>query len=308
LDLALKKFGMNQSLVDPCVYFKVYGIKRTYLAVYIDDFMIFSNDLDTKSFLKSELKNRFQMTDLGEAKFCVGIRITRDREHGVIYLDQDRHILDLLAKFSMADCKPVMTPCDINKKLTFEMCPTTLSEKQDMANVPYQEAIGGLLYLSQGTRPDISYTVNMLSKFNKNPGRQHWEAVKRVMRYLKGTLHAKLKFSKDGNPSIFSYTDSDWASDEDDRRSCTGHVFIKQGGAISWNSKRQPTIALSSTEAEYMALSSCAQEALFYRQLETDLGSSISDIGTKVYCDNKGAIDLSKSSGFNARTKHMAYN
>lgn len=185
------------------------------------------------------------------------------------------------------------------------MCPVMLSEKQAMKDVPYQEAIGGLLYLSQGTRPDIAYTVNMLSKYNNNPGRPHWEAVKRVMRYLKGTLHARLKFSKDGNPNIVSFTDSDWASDEDDRRSCTGHAFVKQGGAISWNSKRQPTVALSSTEAEYMALSSCAQEALFFRQLESNLGSSVSGESTQVFCDNKGAIDLSKTTGYNARTKHI---
>lgn len=304
LDLALKQFGLKQSNVDPCVYFKVVGKQRTYLAVYVDDFIILSNHLDTRKILKSELSKRFQMKDLGEVQFCVGIRITRDRQNGIIHIDQERHILDLLAKFNMSDCKPVSTPCDINKKLTIEMCPVTLSEKQDMANIPYREAVGGLLYLSQGTRPDIAYTVNMLSKYNHNPGRQHWEAVKRVMRYLKGTFQAKIKFSKDGSGSIVSYTDSDWASDEDDRRSCTGHVLVKQGGAISWSSKRQPTVALSSTEAEYMALSSCTQETLFFRQLEFELDSSSSD-STRVYCDNKGAIDLSKSIGFNARTKHI---
>lgn len=305
LDSALKMFGLNQSLVDPCVYFRVDGNKRTYLALFVDDFIIFSNDLEMKTNLKSQLKNRFLMNDLGEAKFCVGIRITRDRQHGIIYLDQERHILDLLAKFGMADSKPVSTPCDINKRLTKEMCPVTLSEKEDMANVPYQEAIGGLLYLTQGTRPDIAYTVNMLSKFNHNPGRQHWEAVKRVMRYLKGTLHAKLKFSKDGDSNIISYTDSDWASDLDDRRSCTGHVLVKQGGAITWSSKRQPTIALSSTEAEYMSLSSCAKDTLFFRQLEINLDSSTSNQSSRIYCDNQGAITLSNSVGYNARTKHI---
>lgn len=132
LHSALKKFGMKQCLVDPCVYYKVCGVKRTYLAIYVDDFILFSNDLETKVFLKSELENRFQMKDLGEAKFCVGIRIARDREHGFIFLDQERHIVDLLAKFNMSDCKPVSTPCDVNKKLTKDMCPVTLSEKQDV--------------------------------------------------------------------------------------------------------------------------------------------------------------------------------
>lgn len=304
LDQALKQIGFHQSTMDPCVYFHINGHKRTYIGVYVDDSMVFSNDTELKQFLKAELFRRFDMKDLGEAKFCLGLRINRDRENGIIYLDQRRHIVDLLHKFNMTECNPKFVPADVHQKLSIEMCPKTSREKEMMANVPYQEAVGSLLYISQGSRPDITYAVHSVSRFNHNPGMVHWEAVKRIMRYLKATLEAKLVFSKASNSNISGYCDADWAADLDERRSCTGYAFIKQGAAISWNSKRQPTVALSSAEAEYMSLSACIQEALWYRQLISNLDSS-TDNNITILCDNKSAIDLSGSNGYNARTKHI---
>lgn len=170
----------------------------------------------------------------------------------------------------MNDCKSVSTPADPNQKLTKDMCPKSEKEMEEMASIPYHEAVGGLLYIAQGTRPDIAYAVNTVSKFNVNPGKPHWAPVKRIFRYLKGTISAKLEYSKDGNQETISYCDADWASDTDDRRSTTGYCFLRQKGAISWSSKRQKTIALSTTEAEYMSLSTIAQEALWLRQFENE--------------------------------------
>lgn len=304
LDHALKEIGFHQSTMDPCVYFQINQHKRTYVAIYVDDLMIFSNDIEFKQFLKTELFRRFDMKDLGEAKFCLGLRISRDRANGIIYLDQRRHIVDLLHRFNMIECNSTFLPADCNQKLTIEMCPKTSIEMEMMSSVPYQEAVGSLLYISQGSRPDITYAVHSVSRFNHNPGKAHWEAVKRIMRYLKGTLEAKLSFSKASNSKVSGYCDADWAADLDERRSCTGYAFIKQGGAISWNCKRQPTIALSSAEAEYMSLSACTQEALWFRQLISNLDSS-TDNSITILCDNKSAIDLSGSNGYNARTKHI---
>lgn len=227
------------------------------------------------------------MKDLGEAKFCLGLRITRDRANGIIYLDQRRHIEDLLRKFNMTECKPVLLPADPNQRLSKAMSPTTSAEKELMSQVPYQEAVGGLLYIAQGSRPDVTYAVNSVSRFNNNPGKPHWEAVKRIIRYLKGTIDAKLTFSKASKLNVSGYCDADWAGDLDERLSCTGYVFVSQGGAISWNSKRQSTVALSSAEAEYMSLSACTQEALWFRQLELDLSGQ--DNVTTIFCDNKSA-------------------
>lgn len=305
LDGALKEIGFYQSSLDPCVYFQIKDQLRTYIAVYVDDSMIFSNDLELKRFLKNELFRRFHMKDLGEATFCLGLRITRDRANGIIYLDQRRHIEDLLQKFNMENCKPAIVPADPNQHLSKAMSPKTSIDKESMSHVPYQEAVGGLLYISQGSRPDITYAVHSVSRFNNEPGRPHWEAVKRILRYLKGTVDAKLMFTKASRSNIVGYCDADWARDLDERRSCTGYVFVKQGAPISWNSKRQSTVALSSAEAEYMSLSACTQEALWFRQFEMDFSSSSTGSAVNIYCDNKSAIDLSETNGYNARTKHI---
>lgn len=188
LDQALKEIGFRQSSMDPCIYFRINGQMRTYIAIYVDDFMVFSNDTELKKFLTAELFRRFEMKYLGEAKFCLGLRITRDRKNGTIYLDQHRHIMDLLEKFNMTECNATLLPADPNQKLSTDMCPKTSTEVENMSRIPYQEAVGSLLYISQGSRPDITFAVHSVSRFNQNPGKLHWEAVKRIMRYLKGSF------------------------------------------------------------------------------------------------------------------------
>ena len=161
------------------------------------------------------------------------------------------------------------------------------------------------MYLSQGTRPDITYIVNSLSRYNGQPTSEHWSAVKRVLRYLKGTINMKLTYKKNEDKNIFGYCDADWANDIEDRRSCTGYIFMFQGAAISWNSKKQQTIALSCTEAEYMSLSSAVQEALWLKQLQEEFWPNLKGIHTILYCDNQSAISLSGNSMYHARSKHI---
>lgn len=287
LDSNLKRNGFQRSLVDPCVYFDINSTKMTFVAVFIDDLLIFSNDDTKKLFLKTKLRERFKMTDLGEAKFCVGLRITRD------------------PKFNMVECNTVSTPMDLNQKLSKNMSPQSSSEREEMSMVPYRELVGGLLYISQGTRPDISFAVNTLSIFNNNPGKAHWIAAKRVLRYLKATIDTKLQYSKDELSNFSAFCDADWASNIDDRRSCSGYVFLSQGGAISWCSRRQPTIALSTTEAEYMALSSTVQESSWLNQFEGQFNFGGERQPIRIFCDNTSALDLAKTTGYSARTKHI---
>ncbi|XP_077265780.1 uncharacterized protein LOC143899395 [Temnothorax americanus] len=198
----------------------------------------------------------------------------------------------------MVDCKPVSTPCDPNQKLTKGLMPMDKAEAEEMKSVPYREAIGSLLYASQRTRPDIAYAVNLVSRFCQEPRRIHWIALKRILRYLKGTLTVKLVYSKDGNRKIEGYSDSDWANDESDRHSFTGNIFKFQGGPISWQNKKQRTAALSTTEAEYMALSATSQEALWLRELAMELDSDAVSSGITIYCDNKRAVDLAKNATY----------
>lgn len=235
------------------------------------------------------------MKDIEPASQCVGLHITRDREK--VMIDQEKYIKEILARFRMSDCKPVKTPFEVGMKLNKR-------GEEEKFDCLYQQAIGSLLYVAQGTRPDIAYAVNTLSRFNKNPSTDHWSAVKRVFRYLQGTKDLKLVYTKDGNEEITGFCDADWASDVHDRKSCTGYLFILQGGAISWRSHKQQTVALSTAEAEYMAMSSAAQEALWLRQLHGELGLQLENPLT-IFSDNQSAIKLTTNDCYLPRSKHI---
>uniref|UniRef100_A0ABD2WHA3 Reverse transcriptase Ty1/copia-type domain-containing protein n=1 Tax=Trichogramma kaykai TaxID=54128 RepID=A0ABD2WHA3_9HYME len=169
-----------------------------------------------------------------------------------MFLSQRHYAENILRRFRMQDCHGVNTPMDINQKLSKLMSKEHVSPESP--NFPYQEAIGTLLYLSQTSRPDICFEASFLSSFNQEPKGAHIKAVKRVMRYIQGTKDAKIAFDPDSKQGLVGYCDSDWANNVDNRRSVSGYIFMFQGGPISWASRRQKTVALSSCEAEYMAL------------------------------------------------------
>lgn len=302
IDMTLREMGLSRSKLDPCIYYKIVDSSNMFfLAIYVDDLVLFTNNQETKQYFKEELHKKFKIKDLGDINYCLGIHVERDRTKGILYLDQRKYIQEVLNKFGMSDCKSVQTPMDLNTKLI-----GTTENAEILDNVPYQEIIGCLLYISQVTRPDISYVINMLSKYNKKPEMQHWVALKRVMRYLKGTLDYRLSYKQNCEETMaHGYCDADWASSGDDRRSCTGYTFLFQGGTISWNSRRQPTVALSTTEAEYMSLSSCVQEALWLKQFQEDLWPQLKNKALVIYSDNQSSIKLSGSDGYHSRTKHI---
>lgn len=161
-----------------------------------------------------------------------------------------------------------------------------------------------MLYLVQGTRPNIAFAVNDVSRFNTNFDIAHWKAVKRILRYLRGTINYKLKYSKGIDDGLVGFSDADWASDIDKRRSCTGYFFKMSNGAITWGSKRQPTVALSSAETEYMALSSAVQEAVWLKQFGAELCNGLSE-SIRLFSDSQSAIKLAESDGFRQRSKHI---
>ncbi|XP_035234262.1 secreted RxLR effector protein 161-like [Stegodyphus dumicola] len=201
----------------------------------------------------------------------------------------------------MHESHGVKTPLDQNQVLSKLQIPT--SEEQKLP-VPYQAAIGSLLYAAQATRPNITYAVNFLSQFSNNPARVHWNAVKRIMRYLRATTDATLSFSKDCSADVLGYSDSNYGGDAGDRGSTTGYVFLIGGGAVSWCSKRQPTIATSTTEAKYMALSAATKEAIWLNKIVKELGI-ITAKPVLLYYDNNSAINLSKNSAYHGRSKHI---
>jgi len=173
-----------------------------------------------------------------------------------------------------------------------------------MQKVPYHKAISSLMYTTIGTRPDITYAVTTLSQYLQNPGRAHWEQAKQVIRYLKGTRDFELKFGPSGGVEGFS--DANWANDTDDRHSICGYVFTLNEGTISWSSKKQSVVALSSTEAEYIGIMHTAKEAIWVHHLLSKLYSPlVLKYPIMLYCDNKSAIELVKNATFHSRTKHI---
>ena len=288
----LLNIGLKKSKYEPCVYYD--GEKNSesllIVALFVDDLFVFSKSEEKRKKLKETLISKFEMTDLGLAKNMLGIRVTQTKE-GITW-DQKAYVEKLLSKFNMTDCKPVATP--LEGKLS-------CGEASEDLDVPYQELIGSLMYLSVCTRPDICHTLSYLSQFNKSHGIEHWKAAKRVLRYLKGSLDFKLKFEKTGKP-IYGFVDSDWASDED-RKSYTGYVFKFGGSAVSWESRKQSLVALSSTEAEYIGLTEAAKEATFLRNF---LGEYVEFQEPMIlYNDNQSAQKLSSNPVFHKRTKHI---
>lgn len=202
-------------------------------------------------------------------------------------------------RFGMQDSKAVSIPLDLSKKLTK---PENTS-KEEMDSYPYREIIGSLMYLSNGTRPDITFAVNFLSQFNTCYSQDHWVAGKRILRYLKGTNTSGIKFSKKGK-ELEGYTDADWGSCLDDRHSYTGYAFILAGAAISWEAKKQRTVALSTMQSKYMSHTEAAKEAIYIRRFMEEVGFQLKG-PTTIYCDNQAADKLARNPVFNSRSKHI---
>ncbi|THH28130.1 hypothetical protein EUX98_g6049, partial [Antrodiella citrinella] len=216
---------------------------------------------------------------------------------------QRQYTLDILAKFNMADCRPVGTPLDPGAKLSTKMSPTTDAERASMKDIPYINAVGALMYLATATRPDIANTVSTLARFSSNPGMAHWNAVKHLMRYLQGTLDMKLTYSP--NSEFLSvYSDADHAGNLDNGKSTSGYVLKIGSGAVSWSSKLQTMVGLSTTEAEYVAAVTCGMEAIWMRSLLSEIGYT-QDGPTLIYMDNQSAIQVVKNPEHHGRMKHL---
>lgn len=297
LSEVLQSFGLTSAASDTCFYYNMSEDQYTILVIYVDDILYISKNKQKLNDIKTGLAKVFEVKDLGLARHCLGVEI--NQENGEIELSQQRYIKDLLKKFNMEESNPVNTPSDSQAKL-----PDGNRNRREGEEKPFRQLIGSLMYLAVATRPDITFTVNRLSQFNEKYQDIHWSAAKRVLRYLRGTQNYGLVFKKDSF-GIQGYSDADHANDIIDRISYTGYVFMLSGAAISWRSKKQQSVAISSTEAEYVALSETSREALYLRNLmlELDLTDlSTIDLGT----DNRGAKYIAENATCHSRTKHIA--
>ena len=208
----------------------------------------------------------------------------------------------VLQRFNMQDAKPVSTPLATHFKLSKEMCPKTQEDIEYMSKVPYQSAVGSLMYAMVCTRPDIAHAVGVVNRYMSNPGKRHWLAVKWILRYLRGTTSQALCFGG-SNTTLQGYADSDMAGDRDSSRSTTGYVFTVGGTAVSWISRLQRVVALSSAEAEYVALTEASKEMIWLQRFMEELGKK--QESSRLYCDSQSAIHLAKNSAFHSKTKHI---
>ena len=302
---AVLGYGFVMIEQDHCVYLKQSKSGFLILTLYVVDILMASNDKRLVSETKAWLSSQFDMKDMGDAAYVLGVKILRDRSRRTLGLSQETYIKKVLERFNMANAKPIDTPVIKNHGLSKNDCPKTPADRAKMAKVPYASAIGSLMYAMVCTRPDLAYAVGLLSWFQSDPGQSHWNAVKRVLRYLVGTADYTLCYGG-SNVLLQGYTDADWAGDLDERKSTSAYVFLLNGGAISWRSKKQGMIALSTMEAEYIAAAAAVQEAVWLRCLLMSLEViPDADDPVKLLSDSMSAIDYSKDSKFHARTKHI---
>ena len=237
----------------------------------------------------------FKVKDIGELHYFLGIAIIQDYKNGKTWIGQSNYTTNVFTKFGMENSKQISTPVDVNDKLLAASEDSELVDQQ-----LYQSAVGSLLYLSCWTRPDITFAVSNAARLCSKPTKQHWTAGKHIMRYLRGTKNYGLLYTRDGKNDVEGYSDADWAGDVNDRKSTSGYLFTIGGGVVSWRSKKQTSVALSTAEAEYMALASAAQEAIWIRQLNLELNHPPSH-ATVIHEDNQSAIAIAKNPQFHGR-------
>jgi hypothetical protein len=300
LDEKLKKFGFQRLRSDPCVYIKQDGNNLVIITVWVDDLLLFATSDELMQQTKSDLCTEWEITDLGEPTKIIGIEITQAEDS--ITISQKVYIESILKREGLSEINSVTTPLDPNIKLE----PNPDGSEGNRSN-SFARLLGELQFLANNTRPDISFAVNRLAAYTANPSLQHVTTLKRILRYLAGTKNLGITYSKNlnENSNIFhGFADAAFAN-HDDLKSTSGYVFSAAGGAITWKSKKQTTIALSSTEAEYVALSEAGREACWLRNLFEELGYP-QEFPTLIKGDNDGSISMAKNHQFHNRSKHIA--
>ncbi|KAJ4706252.1 Retrovirus-related Pol polyprotein from transposon TNT 1-94 [Melia azedarach] len=303
-DSYMIEIGYTRSPYDCCVYYsKATNGSLIYLVLYVDDMLIAAENKSDVQKLKDLLSVEFEMKDLGAARKILGMEIYRDRSKKKLFLSQKGYIQKILSRCGMSTAKPIDTPSGANAHLSVAFAPKSVEEKEYMSRVPYTSAVGSLMYAMVCTRPDLAQSVSVVSRFMGEPSKEHWQAVKRIFRYLKGTFDVGLIYGGDTQCLVTGFSDSDYAGDVDSRRSMTGYVFTLGSSVVSWKATLQPTVTLSTTEAEYMALTEAAKEGIWLKGLVSDLG--LHHDQAIVYCDSLSAICLAKDQVHHERTKHI---
>jgi hypothetical protein len=303
-DTLVNQLQFTRSESDHAVFYKKDNDRVLFIGLHVDDPLIIGSNLDDVLKVIDQLGTFYTFNNKGEINHFLGTTYVRDWEKGTISASQAVYIDAAVNQFGLADAYPVTTPILPGTSLGNQHCPVDPEEIESMKKIPFRMLIGLLLYIANGTRPDICYSVNLLAQVMHNPGRIHWEAAKRIVRYLKGTRHYCLTWSKYGG-GLVGYSDANFASEDLGWKSMSGYVFMLAGGAISWSAKKQDLIALSTAESEYIAMVHAMKELLYLRNLFSELFGSLSK-PTILRADNQAAIAMVKNDQFHPRTKHIA--
>jgi transposase InsO family protein len=297
----LLDLGFKRTHSDAGIYHRLDAGGTIIIILYVDDITILGDTITQMTSLKATLSARYEMTDLGEIDSYLGVKITRDRSIKRLDIDQSRYVLEIISRFGLADANATRTPLPAGAeahlvKHTGEATPREIKY--------YQQIIGSLLYVQIGTRPDISFAVSRLAQYASNPSSQHLRLAKYVLSYLKGNADYKLRYDGAGGDGLFGYSDSSYGDQTDDFHSTSGYVFLLADAAISWSSRKQKTVAQSTTHAEYMALADAANQAAWYRSFFTEINYDFRD-PIPLHGDNKGSIDLALNPATGKRSKHI---
>jgi hypothetical protein len=301
---AYSSLGYTRCASDWSVYTRRTSSAFSMSATSVDDILIASNSKAESDLATAQINNKFTITDSGDADWILGCRITRCRSKRLLMIDQEQFIVSILKQFNLDRCNPTATPLPPGR-LTADMCPKTDVERAAVASQPYCAIVGKCMYLSTCTRPDISFAVRELARFMSNYGPRHYAAAKHLLRYLQGTRSRGIIYGDVQNmtPIFRSFADSDWAM-SDNRKSVSGFLIECAGGAISWSSKQQTIVALSSCEAEYISCTHCARQIIWLRSLFHELGFPQPDASI-LYCDNQGTVACTHDPHSHSRMKHI---
>lgn len=305
LKKGLSDLGWRQLKTDKYVFT---DIKSNMLSIHVDDLMLaLRGSAEEKLNVRQGVCSLFKAKDLGRATFYLGMNINQDLPARTIKISARTYILQTLARYKMSNCNSVEVPMLPAGRVSKEDCPDTSSpEFNEMKQYPFRELVATLAWIQMICRPDIAYAVSEHAKVQSNPALQHWAGLKRILRYLAGTIDTGLLYDGRKSNTLLGFADADWAGDRDSRRSTTGWTFTYAKAAVTWCSKLQPTISLSSCEAEYMAMGDASKEAIWLHALLCELRNlPASAVPLVLHNDNKGAIELTKNPTSHARTKHI---
>ena len=305
-DEVVKGFGFIQNGEEACVYKKESGSSRAFLILYVDDILLIGNDIEFLNTIKESLKISFAMKDLGEAAYILGIKIYRDRSRRLIGLSQSTYIDKVLKRFRMENAKKGLLPMSHGTVLGKNQCPQSTDERVQMTTIPFASALGSIMYAMICTRPDVAFALSVSGRYQSNPGMGHWTAVKNILKYLNRTKEMFLVYGGDEELRVKGYTDASFMTDPDDFKSQSGFVFTLNGGAVSWKSSKQSTVADSTTEAEYIGASEASKEGFWIKKFITELGVVPSALDpVELYCDNSGAVAQAKEPRSHQKSKHI---